>query len=130
MDKLIYVSPSTVGTCDDEGYTADGSLPYYTGRTKMPAGSWLPEPCTACSVPFTCMKVWDMASVRWCGRPSKIPICAMHPLLVEGLSAELGAMYRWRMLMLSAGVTTIAADWWEMNVGIGISFEPWNSNTS
>lgn len=114
--------PSTVGTCDDEGYTADGSLPYYTGRTED--ARWL---LTAGAMHrlFGTFYLYEglgygKRTLVW--QTIEDTYLRHAPRSVEGLSAELGAMYRWRMLMLSAGVTTIAADWWEMNVGIGISF--------
>lgn len=114
--------PSTVGTCDDEGYTADGSLPYYTGRTED--ARWL---LTAGAMHrlFGTFYLYEglgygKRTLVW--QTIEDTYLRHAPRSVEGLSAELGAMYRWRMLMLSVGVTTIAADWWEMNVGIGISF--------
>lgn len=110
-----------VGTCDEEGYDDRGTLPYYTGKDTDARYM-----CMAGGV-HCLWRDWYVyegmgygeRTLAW--QVSEGGYLQNRAYSAEGLAAELGMMFRWRGGMLAVGVSTIATDWWEVNIGIGFN---------
>ena len=46
----------------------------------------------------------------------------------RGISAEAGGLYRFRRMVVSAGIMTIRFRYWEAAVGVGINFYTFSTN--
>ena len=118
----FHSSPTTHGTCDSYGRLEDGSLPYYSGKTKdsrwaLMAGGihrLIDEFCLYEGIGYgRRTTTWEQHDGTWLRNKD---------YTYHGLSAEAGCLYRFYRLALSAGVMTIRAKYWEASVGIGLHF--------
>lgn len=119
----FHSMPDTHGKCNKEGILPGGNeAPYYTGHTEegrrlILAGGMhriFGEFCLYEGIGYGKRTVgWETAEGRLMRNTSYSS---------QGISTELGGIWRFRRLALSAGVLTIAADHWEATVGIGFHF--------
>ncbi|MBQ8501440.1 MAG: hypothetical protein IJ494_03915 [Bacteroides sp.] len=115
--------PTTQGECNAQGELSNsGETPYYTGRTQdgrrlLVAGG------VHRLVGGFCLYEgvgYGQHQVSWETVEGEQVLNTEHS--VKGITAELGGLYHFRRLTLSAGVLTIAAKHWEAIIGIGIHF--------
>lgn len=119
----LHAMPSTQGSCNREGIPAgESGSPYYTGQTQegrrmIFAGALhriAGEFCLYEGIGYGKRTVgWETASGEWLRNTA---------YSAQGLSAEIGGIWRFRRIALSAGVATIAASHWEATAGIGFHF--------
>lgn len=115
-------APSTQGECDEQGFFPDGSQPYYTGRTSD-ARYLLAAGCMHRLISGLHLYEgigYGSRQVAW--ETSEGTYILNTDYSAQGVAAEAGLMWRWRMLMASAGASTIRGQWWEFNIGLGITF--------
>lgn len=115
--------PSIQGECNRSGIpTGESSTPYYTGHTESGRTLFLAggihrligEFCLYEGVGYGRHTVaWEKSDGNWLRNTAYSS---------QGLSAELGAIFRFKRLALSAGVLTIAARHWEATIGFGLHF--------
>lgn len=115
--------PSTQGECNREGVPAGANgIPYYTGQTEegrrmVLAGGVhriVAELCLYEGIGYGRRTVgWETAEGEWLRNTGYSS---------QGISAEVGLLWRFRKWVLSAGALTIAASHWEANIGIGFHF--------
>ena len=115
-------APSTVGECDEQGFLPDGSQPYYTGHT-TDARYLFTAGCMHRLVSRLYLyEGIGYGSRRLAWQTSESTYILNNEYSAQGFAAEAGLMWRWRNLLISAGTSTILAQWWELNLGLGINF--------
>lgn len=114
--------PSTQGECDRNGTLGNGQTPYYTGQTAE--GRWLlmaggihriaGEFCLYEGMGYgQRLLAWEQSEKTWTRNASYSS---------QGLCAEIGGIYRFARIAVSAGIMTIQGNYWEAAVGIGWHF--------
>lgn len=115
--------PATQGDCDRNGIPTDAQgAPYYTGETAQGRRMALAggihrlfnEFCLYEGIGYGERTVgWETTEKSWLRNAD---------FSAQGLSAEIGGIWRCRRVAFSAGVLTIAGKYWEGTVGIGLHF--------
>lgn len=116
-------SPQTIGTCNRNGEITESSAsPYYTGKTTK---------SEYMIIAGGMHKLWQSLSlyeglgygkrmVAWESINDTYYKNADYS--VKGIAAEMGLMWRFNKLVVSAGAMTISGKHWEGTVGMGIHF--------
>lgn len=118
----FHSMPHTDGDCNREGISPDGNTPYYTGHTEEGRRIWLAGGIHRIVGDFCLYEGigYGKHTVGWETVEGRLLRNTSYSS--RGISAEIGGIQRFRKLVLSAGVLTIAASYWEATVGIGFNF--------
>lgn len=122
--KDFHGMPHTQGECDRNGLLpGTDEAPYYTGRTEK--GRWMlmaggihrliADFCIYEGVGY------GQRDVAW-EQYDNSALLLNTDFSYRGISAEAGCLYRFRRMVVSAGVMTIRLQYWEAAVGVGINF--------
>lgn len=114
--------PQTQGTCDRHGTLSNGATPYYTGNTEK--GRWMilaggihrivGDFCLYEGIGYgQRLMAWEQNEGAWVRNTYY-----SH----RGLCAEVGGVYRFYRIAVSAGAMTIQGKYWEATIGIGWHF--------
>lgn len=118
----FHAIPGTQGTCDRHGALDNGGTPYYTGNTKKARWAVLAGGIHRIAGDFCLYEgigygqrllAWEQNEGGWVRNAD---------YSYRGLSAEVGGLYRFYRIAVSAGVLTIQGEYWEATIGIGWHF--------
>ena len=119
----FHPMPNTTGECSRHGVPTGASLaPYYTGRTEDARRMFLAGAVHRIAGEFCLYEGigYGNRTIGW--ETVDGQLLRNTGYSVKGISAEIGGIYRWPNVALSAGVLTIGAEHWEATIGIGWHF--------
>ena len=121
FNSKSYSMPKSVDKCDENGYVqSQDGIPYYTGKTLT--GNWTVMLGRIHRLKGRCCLYGGLGygekSVVW--ETSEGDFLYNTSLSIKGLSAELGFLYHFQTLALSAGVSSVKGKYWEAVVGLGV----------
>lgn len=118
----FHSTPHTQGECDRYGTLSNGETPYYTGQTEE--GRWMVmaggihriagDFCLYEGLGYgQRLLAWEQSEGLWTRNTY---------YTYQGICAEIGGLYRFYRIAVSAGVMTIQGKYWEAAIGIGWHF--------
>ena len=119
----FHSMPDTKGKCDREGIVIEeNGRPYYTGHTEDGRRILLAGGLHRIAGEFCLYEGigYGKRTIGWETIEGKLLRNTAYSS--QGISAEIGGIWRFKKIAVSAGVFTIAASHWEANVGIGFHF--------
>lgn len=121
--KDFHKMPHTEGECDKNGIQpGTDEAPYYTGQTEK--GRWmLMAGGVHRIIRGLCIYEglgYGQRDVAW--EQYNKTLILNKDFSYQGISAEIGCLYRFPRLAVSAGVMTIQCKYWEAAIGIGVNF--------
>lgn len=123
VQKDFHRMPNTQGECDRNGMLpGTDEAPYYTGRTEKGRWMLMAGGMHRLIADFCIYEGlgYGQRDVAW--EQNNGTQLLNTDFSYRGISAEAGGLYRFRRMVVSAGVMTIRFRYWEAAVGVGINF--------
>lgn len=123
LQSDLHSTPPTQGECNREGILpGTNQSPYYTGHTEEARHMFLAGGIHRIAGGLCLYEGigYGKRTVGWETAEGKLLRNTAYSS--QGICAETGGIWRFRKLVLSAGVLTISATYWEATAGIGFHF--------